>query len=66
MSQNAVLSALRRMEIPKEGMCGRGFPATARTILAQELDIRKDVIERELAHVVRDLFFFELARFSMS
>ena len=33
MSNNAVLSALRRMEIDKEEMSGHGFRAMARTIL---------------------------------
>jgi integrase len=54
MSENAILAALRRLGIPKEEMCGHGFRATARTILAQELKIRQDLIEQELGHQVID------------
>lgn len=54
MSNNAVLAALRRMEIPKDEMCGNGFRAMARTILDEELGFRPDIIEHQLAHTVRD------------
>ena len=54
MSNNAVLAALRRMEIPKEEMCGHGFRAMARTILDEELGFRPDIIEHQLAHTVKD------------
>jgi integrase len=54
MSDNAVLSALRRMGIPKEEMTGHGFRAMARTILDEVLHVRPDYIEHQLAHAVRD------------
>jgi integrase len=54
MSDNAVLSSLRRMGIPKEEMSGHGFRAMARTILDEELDFRVDHIEHQLAHAVKD------------
>ncbi|MDA8628286.1 integrase arm-type DNA-binding domain-containing protein [Pseudomonadales bacterium] len=54
MSNNAVLSALRRMEIGKEEMSGHGFRAMARTILDEILGYRPDIIEHQLAHQVRD------------
>jgi integrase len=54
MSNNAILSALRRMEIPKEEMSGHGFRAMARTILDEVLGFRPDIIEHQLAHQVRD------------
>jgi len=54
MSENAILTAMRRMGIPKEEMCGHGFRATARTIMAQELHIREDLIDHELGHQVID------------
>lgn len=54
MSDNAILSALRRMEIPKETMTGHGFRAMARTILDEVLGERPDHIEQQLAHSVRD------------
>lgn len=54
MSDNAVLSALRRMGIAKEEMTGHGFRAMARTILDEVLHVRPDYIEHQLAHAVRD------------
>ena len=54
ISGNAVLSALRRMGYTKEQMTGHGFRAMARTILDEELHIRPDYIEHQLAHAVRD------------
>jgi integrase len=54
MSENAILTAMRRMGISKEEMCGHGFRASARTILAQNLHIRPDLIEHELGHQVID------------
>ena len=54
MSDNAVLSAMRRMGIGKEEMCGHGFRATARTLLDEELGYRPDLIEQQLAHVQKD------------
>jgi integrase len=54
MSDNAILSALRRVGIPKEEMSGHGFRAMARTILDEVLGFRPDLIEHQLAHAVRD------------
>ncbi len=54
MSNNAVLSALRRMGIPKEEMSGHGFRAMARTILDEVLGFKPEIIEHQLAHQVRD------------
>lgn len=54
MSDNAILSALRRLDIPKETMTGHGFRAMARTILDEVLGFRPDYIEHQLAHAVRD------------
>ena len=54
MSNNAILSALRRMEIDKEEMSGHGFRAMARTILDEVLGYRPEIIEQQLAHQVRD------------
>jgi len=54
MSDNAVLSALRRMGISKDEMSGHGFRAMARTILDEVLHVRPDYIEHQLAHAVRD------------
>jgi integrase len=54
MSNNAVLSALRRMGFEKDEMSGHGFRAMARTVLDEVLHYRPDYIEHQLAHAVRD------------
>lgn len=54
MSDNAILAAMRRLDIPKEVMTGHGFRAMARTILDEVLGFRPDYIEHQLAHAVRD------------
>jgi integrase len=54
MSDNAILAAMRRMDIDKTEMSGHGFRATARTILDEVLGFRPDFIEHQLAHAVRD------------
>ena len=54
MSNNAVLSALRRMDINSDEMTGHGFRATARTIGAEVLGFRPDLLEHQLAHTVKN------------
>jgi integrase len=54
MSDNGVLSALRRMGFPGDEMTGHGFRAMARTLLAERLNVDEAVIEAQLAHAVRD------------
>lgn len=54
MSENTILTALRRMDYTKDQMTGHGFRAMARTILDEVLKIRPDFIEHQLAHAVRD------------
>ena len=54
MSDNAILSAMRRLGIEKDEMSGHGFRAMARTILDEVLGVRPDYIEHQLAHAVRD------------
>ncbi len=54
MSDNAILSALRRMGYEKDQMSGHGFRAMARTIMDEVLKIRPDFIEHQLAHAVKD------------
>lgn len=54
MSNNAILAALRRMEINKDEMTGHGFRAIARTLLDEVLGFRPEYIEQQLAHAVRD------------
>jgi integrase len=54
MSENAVLAAMRRMEIPADVMTGHGFRASFRTIADEVLKFRVDWIEHQLAHMVKD------------
>lgn len=54
MSDNAILAAMRRLEIGKDEMSGHGFRAMARTILDEVLGVRPDLIEHQLAHAVKD------------
>jgi integrase len=54
MSNNGVLSALRRMGYGNEEMSGHGFRAMARTVLDEVLHFRPDYIEHQLAHAVKD------------
>ena len=54
MSENAILAALRAIGIPKQEMTGHGFRAMARTLLDEQLGVRPELIEQQLAHAVRD------------
>jgi integrase len=54
ISDNAILSAMRRMGIGKDEMTGHGFRAMARTVIDEVLHVRPDYIEHQLAHAVRD------------
>ena len=53
MSNNAVLSALRRMGFTKDEMCGHGFRSMASTLL-YELDWPHAAIVLQLDHVHDD------------
>ena len=55
MSEAAVNAALRRMGYDtKTEITGYGFQAMARTIIHEDLGIRPEVIEHQLAHRVPD------------
>jgi len=54
MSENTVLVALRVLGFEKGIMTGHGFRAMARTIMDEEMGIKQDYIEHQLAHAVRD------------
>lgn len=54
MSENTVNAALRSLGYSKEVMSGHGFRAMARTILDEVLGERIDLIEHQLAHMVKD------------
>lgn len=54
LSDNGVLSALRRMGFEKGELTGHGFRAMARTLAAERLGVAPEVIEAQLAHRVPD------------
>ena len=54
MGRSSMVSALRSMGIGKDEMSAHGFRAIARTLLDEVLGERYDLIEQQLAHVVRD------------
>ncbi|HNV69052.1 MAG TPA: integrase arm-type DNA-binding domain-containing protein [Candidatus Ozemobacteraceae bacterium] len=54
MSENAVLAAYRSLGIGQDELCGHGWRAIARTLLDERLRYRTQVIEKQLAHVVKD------------
>jgi integrase len=54
MSENAVLYALRGLEVPADVMTGHGFRASFRTIGDEVLKMRVDLLEHQLAHEVKD------------
>lgn len=54
MSDNGVLSALRRMGYTKDEMTGHGFRAMARTGVEEHLHIDPKYVELQLGHAVKD------------
>ena len=54
MSENTVRSALRRMGYGNDDMTAHGFRATARTLIAERLNVQPEIIEAQLAHAVGD------------
>lgn len=54
MSENTVRSALRRLGYANDEMTAHGFRATARTMLAERLNVATEVIEAQLAHAPTD------------
>ena len=54
MTENAVRDAMRKVGIAKEAATAHGFRATGRTMLAELLGFRDDLINHQLSHVVRD------------
>ena len=54
MSENTVNAALRAMGFPADEVTGHGFRASARTMLAERLNVDESVIEAQLSHSVKD------------
>jgi integrase len=54
ISDNTINQAIRRMGYDKDEMTAHGFRAMARTILEEVLHVQPEIIEHQLAHVVRD------------
>ena len=55
MSDNGVLSAIRRMGYTKDEMTGHGFRAMARTAIEEQLHIDAKYVELQLGHAVKDI-----------
>jgi integrase len=55
MSDNAVLSALRRMDYSSDQMTGHGVRAIFRTLGDEVLGMRVEWLEMQLAHAVKDV-----------
>jgi integrase len=54
MSENTINAALRGLGFAQDVHTGHGFRAMARTILDEVLGERVDLIEHQLAHIVKD------------
>ncbi|CAE6784117.1 Prophage integrase IntS [Paraburkholderia domus] len=55
MSDNGILSALRRMGYGKDEMTGHGFRASVRTLAVERLRIPAEYVDHQLAHAVKDV-----------
>jgi len=55
MSENTINGALRRMGFKQSEMCGHGFRSAASTLLNQSNQFHPDAIERQLAHVEKNV-----------
>ena len=54
ISDNTLRAALHTLGYASDVQTVHGFRATARTLLAEQLDFSKDVIEAQLSHAVKD------------
>jgi len=54
MSENTINAALRALGFGQDEVVGHGFRATARTLLAEQLNVAPEIIEAQLAHTVKD------------
>jgi integrase len=50
INENALLNALRSLEVSKEEMTIHGWRATAKTLLEEKLDCKPAVVEHQIAH----------------
>ena len=54
ISENTVNSSFRAMGFSTEQVTGHGFRATARTLTVELLGISESIVEKQLAHAVKD------------
>jgi integrase len=54
MSDSTLVAAFRAMGIAADEAVAHGFRATARTLIAEKLNVPEQVIEAQLAHTVKD------------
>jgi integrase len=50
INENALLNALRSLEIPKEEMCIHSWRSTAKTLLEEKFNYKREVVEHQIAH----------------
>ena len=50
INENALLNALRCLNIPQEEMCIHSWRSTAKTILEEKLNFKKEAVEHQIAH----------------
>lgn len=55
ISENATVDALRRLGVSSEEHCAHGFRATFRTLMDEIHRVRIEIVELQLAHVVKDV-----------
>lgn len=54
MSENTINATLRRVGVSPAEHVAHGFRASARTMLTERLGFREPIVEKQLAHLVRD------------
>lgn len=50
INENALLNALRSLEIQKEEMCIHSWRSTAKTLLEEKLNFKREAVEHQIAH----------------
>jgi integrase len=50
INENSLLNALRSLNIPKEEMCIHSWRSTAKTLLEETLNFKREVVEHQIAH----------------
>jgi integrase len=51
MSENTINVALRRLGYEKDAHSAHGFRSSARTLIVERLNVARDIVEAQLAHM---------------